>query len=186
MLLVALCLLPLVQTIFWRFSCYDQRIFSRVLNVFSPIETTHLCIGYFHHNILRSITLFWWFNRLPLSFLDLFFIWSIRRFLVLSKKHTSAYGWGSNYTNTIDVNITGSSGNIGGKGDVTGGGDGSIIDCIASTLTINTFLASFKHFRSIYLSIFPAFTHCLLSFRSLVTFCEVKKKMLTKKWGTAL
>ena len=68
-----------------------KSIVNRVFNIFFPIKTTHLCIGLSHHYILKHITSFWWFNRLLLFFIGLFFICSLRS--VICKKYKNAYGY---------------------------------------------------------------------------------------------
>ena len=49
------------------------------------------------------MTSFWWFI---LSFIDEFFVFSLISFI--SKKYTNVNGKDSNYTNTIDISLTGS------------------------------------------------------------------------------
>ena len=58
---------------------------------------------------------FWWFYRLRhllCWLLGLLFIRALRKFLVISNKHTSTYVYNSNYTNAIDISITGFIGRV--------------------------------------------------------------------------
>ena len=66
----------------------------------------------FSPSYLNHITSFSCFNRLLLFFVDLFFICSLKGFLVICKKYTSTNRKNSNYTNTVDVSITRSCGKV--------------------------------------------------------------------------
>ena len=58
---------------------------------------------------------FWWFYRLRhllCWLLGLLFIRALRKFFVISNKHTSTYVYNSNYTSAIDIRITGFIGRV--------------------------------------------------------------------------
>ena len=65
---------------------------------------------------LKQITSFWWFNRLLLFFVGLFFIYWMRKFIVICRKYTSTNREKNNYTIVIDISIIGSCGKVICKG----------------------------------------------------------------------
>ena len=67
----------------FRFTAISKIYYGGLAVIITPyltepsIETTHLCIGCFHHNILKYIASSSWFNRWLLFFVNLLFICSI-------------------------------------------------------------------------------------------------------------
>ena len=74
---------------------FSNQNYSFMCSVFSP----SYCKAYYSALVVEGSLLF---------FVELFFVYSLRRFLVLCKKYTSTSPKQSNYTNAINISITGS------------------------------------------------------------------------------
>ena len=100
--------------------------------VFSNRNYSFIC-NFLHNHFVKSKAncLILWFYML-LLFLNLFFIWDLRRYLLIGKKSKNTYSLFINWKNTIDIGITRHSDSTDSRDDLAADSVGNIIACTTS------------------------------------------------------